>query len=66
MHRVTNGAVSIGMTVVVEQGRISAVLPDGQYQPAPDLTEIPATGKYVMPGLWDIQAVNGERISPKT
>ena len=59
-----SGGLSAGMTVVVEQGRISAVLPDSQYQPNPNLTEIPAAGKYVIPGLWDMHT-HSLKLSPQ-
>jgi hypothetical protein len=59
-----SGGVSAGMTVVVEEGRISAVLSDGQYQPHPDFTGIPATGKYLMPGLWDMHT-HSLKLSPQ-
>jgi amidohydrolase family protein len=59
-----SGGVSAGMTVVVERGRISAVLPDEQYQPHPGITEIPAKGKYVLPGLWDMHT-HSLKLSPQ-
>lgn len=58
------GGVSAGMTVVVERGLISAVVPDARYQPNPGLIEISATDKYIIPGLWDMHT-HSLKLSPQ-
>jgi imidazolonepropionase-like amidohydrolase len=46
--------IRTGMTVVVEGERITAVGPDGSVPIPADATVINATGKTVLPGLWDM------------
>lgn len=43
-----------GMTVVMSGDRITAVGPDGTVQLPSDATVIDATGKMLIPGLWDM------------
>lgn len=40
--------------VILENGRIAAIAPSGQKPLAKDLIAIDATGKYLIPGLWDM------------
>ena len=47
------GAPLTNGTVVVENGKISAVGPSGQVQVPPDAEVIDATGKFAMPGIID-------------
>jgi imidazolonepropionase-like amidohydrolase len=49
-------AIRKGMTVVVEGERITAVGPDGTVPVPPGATIVDATGKMVLPGLWDMHA----------
>jgi hypothetical protein len=50
---VTAGKPVPGMTVVVRNGRIIAVSNEG-FQPPPGSRVIDASGKYLIPGLWDM------------
>jgi imidazolonepropionase-like amidohydrolase len=43
-----------GTTVVVQDGRITAVGPDGSIRLPDEATVIDATGKFLIPGLWDM------------
>lgn len=43
-----------GTTVVVKDGRIAAVGPDGSIRLPDRATVIDATGKFLIPGLWDM------------
>lgn len=48
------GAPRSGTTIVVQEGRIVAVTPDGDAEVPPGATKIDANGKYVVPGLADM------------
>jgi imidazolonepropionase-like amidohydrolase len=51
------GAESIAdQTVVVSDGRIAALAPDGRVSVAAEATRIDGTGKYLMPGLFEMHA----------
>jgi hypothetical protein len=58
------GDTLTGMTVVIEQGRISQIIPSSEYQPRPDLVDISARGKYLLPGLWDMHT-HSLKLSPQ-
>jgi imidazolonepropionase-like amidohydrolase len=58
------GDILTGMTVLIEQGRISQIIPSSQYQPHPDFVDIPARGKYLLPGLWDMHT-HSLKLSPQ-
>ena len=47
-------AIREGMTVVIEGERITAVGPEGTVPVPADATIVDATGKTVLPGLWDM------------
>ena len=51
---VERGALLPNRTVLVQGGRISAVLPSARVRLAGTTPIIDGTGKYVMPGLWDM------------
>jgi imidazolonepropionase-like amidohydrolase len=51
---VTGGPSKPGQTVVIEGDRIKAVGDDGTVEVPADATVVDATGKYLMPGLWDM------------
>jgi imidazolonepropionase-like amidohydrolase len=53
---VRTGTLQPNSVVVIENGRISRVGPAGQFQPPAGATMVDATGKFVMPGLWDSHA----------
>ncbi len=50
---VANARVRTGMTVVIEHGRIGRVSPNVAGS-APDHPPIDGTGKFLIPGLWDM------------
>ena len=52
------------MTVLIERGRISEIIPSSHYQPRPDFIDIPARGKYLLPGLWDMHT-HSLKLSPQ-
>lgn len=58
------GDIVTGMTVLIERGRISGIIPSSQYQPRPGFIDIPARGKYLLPGLWDMHA-HSLKLSPQ-
>lgn len=51
---VTDGTVSAGMTVVIDGSRISAVEPSDRVDLAESVREIDGTGRFLIPGLWDM------------
>ena len=51
---VRDGAISRGVTVVIEKGRISGVAKVGFVAEGPKVQIINANGKYMIPGLWDM------------
>ncbi|WP_330968942.1 amidohydrolase family protein [Lysobacter sp. A3-1-A15] len=61
---VGRGAVRHGQDVVLRDGRIEAVRPTGTAQPDGSLTTIDGSGKYLMPGLWDMHT-HALKISPQ-
>jgi hypothetical protein len=58
------GDILAGMTVVIEQGRISQILPSSQYQSRSGFVDISARGKYLLPGLWDMHT-HSLKLSPQ-
>lgn len=61
---VRQGAVRHGQDVVLRDGRIEAVRPTGSSPVDHSLTIIDGTGKYLMPGLWDMHT-HALKISPQ-
>ena len=61
---VRRGAIRPGQDVVVRGGRIAAVGPTGSSHPDGVLTTIDGTGKYLMPGLWDMHT-HALKIAPQ-
>jgi imidazolonepropionase-like amidohydrolase len=51
---VVAGTTSSDHTIVVEGNRIRSILPAGAVKLAPGTRVIDATGKFVIPGLWDM------------
>lgn len=49
------GEAKTGYTVIVRNGLIDAVEPDGAV-PLDDVEEIESNGKFLIPGLWDLHA----------
>ncbi len=49
-----SGTVLPDMTVVVEDDRITRVVPASDYQAPADATVVDARGRTVLPGLWDM------------
>ena len=54
----TNGGPALrGRTVVVSGSLISQVIPDDAYAPtSPEAKVVDASGKFIIPGLWDMHA----------
>lgn len=52
-------------TVLIESGRIAAVTDPGQEVPANDAEVIDISGKYLLPGLWDIHTHLESPVRPK-
>ena len=50
----TGAAAKTGMTVVIAQGQISAIGTDGSVDYPSSARVIDGTGKYLIPGLWDM------------
>jgi imidazolonepropionase-like amidohydrolase len=53
-------AVKEGMSVLIANGRISSVGPDGSAKPAQGAEVLDARGKMLLPGLWDMHVHLGE------
>ncbi len=58
---VEKGRSEPGMTVVVSSGRIAAVGKVKKVEVPPDAIVIDASGKYLIPGLWDMHTHNSWR-----
>ncbi len=54
--RGTNDAPVPHATIVTRAGRIVAAGPEGSTTIPPDATRIDVTGRYIIPGLWDMHA----------
>jgi imidazolonepropionase-like amidohydrolase len=61
---VEHGAIRHRQDVVLRDGRITAVVPTGSLRTGGSLTTIDGTGKYLMPGLWDMHT-HAVKISPQ-
>ncbi len=61
---VVTGDIASDMTVLIEDGQIAAIVPSNQYQVRGTHTDIPAAGKYLIPGLWDMHT-HGLKLSPQ-
>lgn len=61
---VEHGAIRHRQDVVLRDGRIIAVVPTGSLRTGGSLTTIDGTGKYLMPGLWDMHT-HAVKISPQ-
>lgn len=59
-----SGDILNDMTVLISQGRISDIMPGGDYQPRPGFVDIPAHDKYLLPGLWDMHT-HSLKLSPQ-
>ncbi len=53
---VERGVPVSGRTVVIDQGRITAVGPEGDGDVPEDAEQVDARGLYLMPSLWDMHA----------
>jgi imidazolonepropionase-like amidohydrolase len=51
---VTNGKINIGQTVIIEGNKIKSV--NSRWVIPKSATVIDATGKFLIPGLWDMHA----------
>src|SRR5262245_7056277 len=51
---VVRGEIVPGMTVVVRGDRIERIFPAADSTPPTDARTIDATGKFLIPGLWDM------------
>ncbi len=49
-----DGKLSPNMTIVIDNGKISAIVPAGSVVAGPSRTTIDASGKYVVPGYLDL------------
>jgi len=58
---VATGSVSSDMLVVVEEGRITAVIESTAAGTPPGATVVDAAGKYMIPGLWDMHVHIADR-----
>ena len=56
---VQTGTVQPGMTILSQASLISAVAPDGRIQLPAGTHRVDATGKFAMPGLWEMHAHHG-------
>ena len=59
------GAIVPGQTVVVENGRISALGPRDAVSVPGDALRIDGAGRFLIPGLWDMHAHHGSEMSPQ-
>lgn len=51
---VANGRLTRGQTVIISGNRISAVTTDAKAKLPPGARVVDATGKFIIPGLWDM------------
>ena len=64
---VTNGEIKSNQTVLIENGVIRAVGPSDEVSVPPSSRIVEATGKYLIPGLWDMHvhlSLAGEEVLP--
>lgn len=50
----TGAAPRSGMTVVIQNETIASILPSRSLSLGPDVEQVDGTGKYLIPGLWDM------------
>jgi len=55
----TGAAATSDQTVLIEDGYIRAVGPSSEVAVPPEATVVDATGRYVIPGLWDMHTHTG-------
>jgi imidazolonepropionase-like amidohydrolase len=53
-------SVKDGMSVLIADGRITAVVPDAEAKPVPAQDVMDAKGKMLLPGLWDMHVHLGD------
>ncbi len=58
---VVTGSVASDMTVIVDEGRISAIVASSTSDRPPVARVVDATGKYMIPGLWDMHVHIADR-----
>jgi len=51
-----NGQVSEGMTLIIKNGIITTIGKSNKIEPSSEAKIVNGTGKYVIPGLWDMHA----------
>ena len=61
---VTGAPVQSDMTVVIEGNRISQIGPSTKLRVPDDAQVVDATGKFLIPGLWDMH-VHSLKVSPR-
>lgn len=61
---VVDGSIKKNMSVAVSGGKISTIVPAGDYISRPGVRSIPAQGKYLIPGLWDMHT-HSIKLSPQ-
>ncbi len=59
-----SGGILSDMTVLIDGSRISAIVPASQYQPSANYVDIPAEGKFLLPGFWDMHT-HSLKLSPQ-
>ena len=61
-----NGKITADQTVVIAGGRIVSIVPAAAFHPDPGTRMIEASGKYLIPGLWDMHVhIAGISADPK-
>ena len=61
---VKSGIVFPDMTVLVSEGRVAEIIPSEQYLPSAGFLEVEGSGKFLIPGLWDMHT-HGIKRSPQ-
>jgi imidazolonepropionase-like amidohydrolase len=56
---VRDGSIKLHLTVVVKNGRITGIAPIGLIEESRNTTVVNASGKYLIPGLWDMHVHTG-------
>lgn len=59
------GSLIPGQTVVIEKGQITNIGPTASIIMPENAIQIDATGKFLIPGLWDMHAHLGTKMSPQ-
>ncbi len=60
-----DGSITSGQTVLIEKGRIVDCSPSLKNPIPQNAIQIDATGKFLIPGLWDMHSHVGSKISPQ-